>query len=58
MALERGKLPELIFDNQALYSHRIMGSILAAILTLPPVKRAMASTQMRSRYLAWLCSKC
>jgi len=51
MAVERGKLQNLIFDTHALRSHRVMASILGAILKLPPVKRALASRQMRSRYL-------
>jgi ferredoxin len=51
MAIERGKLQNLIFDNQALLSHRAMAAILGAILRLPPVKQAMASRQMKSQYL-------
>ena len=54
MAIERGKLQELIFDNRALLSHRVMAAILGVILALPPVKRAMASRQVRSRYLEGL----
>jgi ferredoxin len=50
-AIERGMLQHLIFDNQALASHRAMAAILGVILRLPPVKRAMASRQVRSRYL-------
>ncbi|MGB5892518.1 MAG: 4Fe-4S dicluster domain-containing protein, partial [Thermoanaerobaculia bacterium] len=51
MAVERGKLQNLIFDNQALASHRAMAAILGVILELPPVKQALAKRQMRSRYL-------
>ena len=51
MALERGKLQELIFDNQAMTSHRAMAAILGVILELPAVKQALAKRQMRSRYL-------
>ena len=51
MAIERGKLQNLIFDNQALASHRAMAAILGVILKLPPLKQAMASRQMKSRYL-------
>jgi len=54
MAIERGKLQNLIFDNRALASHRAMAAILGAILKLPPVKRIMASRQMKSKYLAKL----
>jgi len=54
MAIERGKLQHLIFDNQALFSHRAMAAILGAILRLPPVKQAMASRQIKSQYLETL----
>jgi Na+-translocating ferredoxin:NAD+ oxidoreductase RNF subunit RnfB len=50
-AIERGLLQNLIFDNHALASHRAMAAILGVILKLPPVKRAMASRQLGSRYL-------
>ena len=54
MAIERGKLQNLIFDNNALASHRAMAAVLGVILKLPPIKQAMASSQVKSRYLAKL----
>jgi len=51
MAMERGTLQHLIFDNQVLQSHRLLAAVLGAILRLPPVKRALASKQVKSRYL-------
>ena len=54
MAVERNMLPNLIFDNQALASHRVMAAILGGVLRLPPIQQAMASEQMRSRYLVKL----
>jgi len=51
MAIERGKLQDLIFDNRALFSHRALAAVLGVILRLPPVKQAMASRQMKSVYL-------
>ena len=51
MAIERGVLQNLIFDTQALTSHRAMAAILGVILTLPPLKQALASRQFKSRYL-------
>lgn len=50
-AIEKGMLQNLIFDNDALASHRAMAAILSAILKLPPVKQAMASEQFKSKYL-------
>ncbi len=57
MAIERGKLQNLIFDNQALMSHRAMAAILGVVLRLPPIKQAMASKQMKSRYLETLFTR-
>jgi ferredoxin len=56
MAIERGLLQELVFDNQAHRSHRAMAAILGVILELPPAKQALASRQLRSRYLDRLLS--
>lgn len=57
MAIERGKLQDLIFDNRALASHRAMAAILGVILKLSPLKQAMASRQMKSRYLESLIAR-
>jgi len=57
MAIERGKLQNLIFDNQALRSHRAMAAVLGVILRLPPLKQALASKQMKSRYLETLIAR-
>jgi ferredoxin len=51
MAIERGKLQNLIFDNQVMASHRALAALLGVIFKLPPVKRALASKQMQSRFL-------
>ncbi len=56
IAIEKGMLQELIFDNHALESHRAMSAILGVILKLPAIKQAMASQQMKSVYLAKLLS--
>jgi ferredoxin len=56
MAIERGRLHDLVFDNQAHLSHRAMAAILGVILKLPPAKQALASRQLRSRYLDKLLS--
>ena len=57
MAIEKGTLQNLIFDNQALGSHRAMAAVLSAILKLPPIKQAMASKQLKSVYLERLITK-
>ena len=57
MAIERGKLQNLIFDNHVLQSHRALAGLLGAILKLPPIKQILASQQIKSRYLEALISR-
>lgn len=57
MAIEKGDLQNLIFDNHAFASHRAMAAILNVILKLPPIKQALASKQMKSVYLEKLFSR-
>ncbi len=57
MAIERHKLQDLIFDNRVLFSHRAMAALLGVILKLPPLKQALASEQVKSRYLEALIEK-
>ena len=57
IAIEKGMLQDLLFDNKALFSHRALAAVLSAILKLSPIKRAMASKQMKSVYLDKLLSK-
>lgn len=54
MAIERGKLQHLIFDNQVLWSHRALAALFGVILKMPPIKQIMASNQIKSRYLETL----
>jgi len=57
MAIERGKLQDLIFDNRALASHRAMAAVLGVVLRLAPVKQALASRQLKSRYLGAIIAR-
>jgi len=57
MALERGKLQHLIFDNRVLWHHRALAAFLGAILRLPPVDRVLATQQVKSRYLEALVER-
>ena len=54
MAIERGDLQNLIFDNRVLWNHRALAAVLGAVLRMPPVKQVMASQQVKSRYLEYL----
>lgn len=57
MAIERGQLQNLIFDNQVLWNHRALAAVLGAILKLPPLKQALASKQIKSRYMETLIAR-
>ena len=57
MAIERGTLADLLFDNRALFSHRALAAVLGVVLRLPPITQALASRQLRSRYLEWLIAR-
>jgi len=57
MAIERGKLQNLLFDNQVLLSHRAMAAVLGVILKLSPAKQVLASQQFKSRYLMALINR-
>ena len=56
MAIERGNLQHLIFDNRVLFSHRALSAVLGVILKMPPVKQIMANQQVKSRYREYLIS--
>jgi ferredoxin len=57
MAIERGDLHELIFDNQVLWNHRALAAVFGVILRLPPIKQVLASRQVKSRYLETLIAR-
>ena len=57
MAVERGKLQHLIFDNRVLFSHRALAAVLGTLLKFPPIKQAVASRQIKSRYFEHVIQK-
>ena len=57
MAIERGTLHDLIFDNRVLWSHRALAAVLGVILKLPPFKQILANQQVKSRYLETMISR-
>jgi ferredoxin len=54
MAIERGDLQNLLFDNRVLWNHRALAAVLGVVLRLPLIKQAMASQQVKSRYMEYL----
>lgn len=57
MAIDKGMLGQLMFDNSSLASHRLMASVVNVILSLPPAKQLLANQQIRSNYLAKMIEK-
>jgi ferredoxin len=57
MAIERGVLQHLVFDNRVLWSHRALAGVLGVILKLPPCKQILANEQLRSRYVRWMLDR-
>ena len=50
--LERGTLQNQLFDEPGKISHQVMRGILGGFLRLPPVKKALMSDLLRSRFLS------
>jgi ferredoxin len=57
MAIERGGLEDLFFDNRVLWNHRALAAVLGVILRLPPIKQALAIRQVKSRYMEYLVTR-
>ncbi len=51
MAIERGKLADLLFDDPSRFSHRALGRLVRAIERSAPVKAFMASQTLNSSFL-------
>ncbi len=50
-SLEKGTLQNLIFDNPQSIGHSFMRGFVGGFLKLPPVKKALMSNTLRSRFL-------
>lgn len=50
--LERGTLQNQLFDDPNRLSHEVLRVVVGAFLRLPPVKKALMSDQLRSRFLS------
>ncbi len=57
MAVERGTLQHIIFDNQVLYSHKALATLLGVFLRLPAAKKLLAAKLLKSRYFESLLSR-
>lgn len=54
MAIERGKLANVLFDDPSRLSHRALGRLASIIENSPPVKAALAIKPLRSAFLSAL----
>jgi len=52
VAMERGRLAHLIVDEGASRGHRFLNAALRALTRLPAAERALASEQLKSRFVA------
>jgi hypothetical protein len=52
MAIERGRLADMIFDDPERLSHRALGRIIHAIEHSPPFKATLAIAPLRSLFLS------
>jgi len=50
--LERGTLQNQLFDEPERVSHKVMRGIVGGFLRLSPIKKALMSDALRSRFLA------
>jgi ferredoxin len=57
MAIERGKLQHLIWDNRVLFSHRALAAVFGVILKLPALQQSLANSQLGSKYLNTMMKK-
>lgn len=55
-AIEHGKLQNLLFNDPGKLSHRVLGTFLGVLSKLPPAKQALASGQLKSRFVDALLS--
>ena len=51
MAIERGKLADLIFDDPERLSHRALGRVLGALEKSEPLKAVMAAQSLKSTFM-------
>jgi ferredoxin len=56
-SIEAGTLPYFVFQQQNELGHRALAAVLGVIVKLPPFKQALASRQLKSRYLERICDR-
>jgi Na+-translocating ferredoxin:NAD+ oxidoreductase RNF subunit RnfB len=54
MAIERGKFQNLLFDDFDRLDHAVLRAVVRIVVALPPVKKALLSKQVSSRFFKTL----
>lgn len=57
MAIERGKFQNLLFDDFDRLDHAVLRAVTRIVVGLPPVKKALLSEQVRSRFFRALAGR-
>ncbi len=57
IALERGTLPNLLFNDPHRLTHRALAAFLRGLLALPPAKQVLARDQIKSRFVGLLMDR-
>jgi hypothetical protein len=53
MAIDTGKLQNLLFDNQHLWTHKMLQRFVGILLNLGPVRRKLADHQLQSKFISY-----
>ena len=51
MAIDKGKLQNLLFDNQHLWTHKMLQRFIGILLNLDPIKAKLADRQLQSKFI-------
>ncbi|MHA1220700.1 MAG: DUF362 domain-containing protein [Candidatus Heimdallarchaeota archaeon] len=51
MAIDKGKVQNLLFDNQHLWTHKLLQRFVGVLLNLGPIRRKSADLQLQSKFI-------
>ncbi|NPE09736.1 MAG: 4Fe-4S binding protein [Asgard group archaeon] len=53
MAIDTGKLQNLLFDNQHLWTNKMLQRFVGILLNLGPIRRVLADEQLQSKFISY-----
>jgi len=53
MAIDNGKLQNLLFDNQHLWTHKMLQRFVGILLSLDPIRATLADIQLQSKFISF-----